>query len=132
MIFPVYNDNGQGIQSPYVSALNHYASDPGPRTLEEDVRLHLIGGYVVGTPWLLALARPVDRRGDPGDIVDPGRSYDTFDCWHIYLAVGRLEDLVALLPYELPYISFERRGRLIIHETGRFMKLCQRLLRPTV
>lgn len=91
----------------------------------EDVQLHLANGYVIGTPWLLALARPVNHLDVVANIVDPSCHYDSFDCWHIYFAAGEVMELVRCLPYPLPWISYERRGNLNIRKTDKLLKLCQ-------
>ena len=59
-------------------------------------------GREVSTKWTHEQIVDLDEREVGIDTV--------FDCWHIHLAVGDLRQMLRLLPYKLPFISFQRRG----------------------
>jgi hypothetical protein len=69
-------------------------------------------GAVVNTPSYFAMGKAVD--------------YDGKHAWYIDTAVGRLSELIRLLPFPLPYIAFHREkvrnGKLHIYETQRFLR----------
>lgn len=87
-------------------------------------------GYVISTPWLFVMGRPVDSNDAQYRIVDPSCIYEEFDCWHVYLAAGRIQDLARCLPFPLQWVSFERQNELHVLPLGRFMRLC-RSTRPS-
>jgi len=71
-------------------------------------------GYVFHGPSFFALARPVMLANERA-------------AWHVDVAVGRLETLLGMVPFDLPFISFHRDadGPLRIYETERLRKLAQ-------
>lgn len=105
-----------------------YSTEHCVRTLEEDFRLHTANptGCVIKLPDLIALARPVDKDADPELIVDPKYWFSPSirNCWHIYLLVGNILHARQLLPFELEWMSFERKNRLKIVPFQRFFSLC--------
>jgi hypothetical protein len=102
------------VTHPWEEAVRHYAA-AGHTPLWGLLELHLRCGYVLNTPTCFALARPVCRAWGDSIISDP-RVWDTggkADCWHITFFAGDMEEGFAHLPFDLPFISFERGdGRL--------------------
>jgi hypothetical protein len=112
-----------------------YRKEFCPRTLLEDFNLHLENphGCAIKLPGVVALARPVDRNGYPTDIIDPSLHFCSlrWDCWHIYLLVGDAAAAWKYLPFELDWMSYERRNVLRIAPFCRMKSLLCHDLRPT-
>lgn len=60
------------------------------------------------------MARPVCSTADESLILDPWHSFaqDEQDAWLIWLAAGELVPFLALFPYPLPLIGWQKRNRL--------------------
>ena len=99
-------------------AAKRYYSQPGMMPLESYLELYLRYGYVLSTPAMFVMARPVCRAWSPEDILDffqpafpPGA-----DTWHVEFASGDLGRMFGYFPFPLRWISFERGdGRLRFH-----------------
>jgi hypothetical protein len=76
------------------------------------------GGEVHVTPEVFVLARPVCRAWPEEWLCDPQRvaTREVADCWHVWLLAGDAGAAVRYLPYELPFMSWHRRGKLRVHE----------------
>lgn len=98
--------------TPYRLAAEVYDHEPCARSFSEDIVAHLEGGYVVNTPEVFMLFRPVAKCGDPAHIVNPWMRFPFPDCWHVYLAAGDPVAMLQYFPFELPWVSFERKNRL--------------------
>lgn len=98
--------------TPYQQARAVYESEPCARTMAEDMVAHFERGYVVNTPEVFLMFRPVSRDGNPDEIVNPWRFFPHPDCWHVYLAAGDASQFHRHFPYDLPWVSFERKNRL--------------------
>ena len=72
-------------------------------------RLYTMYGYTATGPDYIAFIRPC-REARPDDFVEDGH-----DAWFIELVVGngRMEQLIKMLPYDLPRIGWKRglKGR---------------------
>lgn len=106
--------------TPFALARSVYESEPCARTFEEDFAAHLENGYVYNSPALFAMFRPVCTHWPDKWIIDPWEElhpaeYGIADCWHVYLAAGAIAELANLIPYPLPWVSFERKNRLRLH-----------------
>ena len=119
--------------TPYEQAQAIYAREPCYRTFAEDLELHLRHGWVFSTPQVFAMGRPVTTYGTERQIIDPAHSYedlsmanmgDLIDCWHIHVLAGSLARALPLLPYELPFMSFQRRNVLKIWPLASIRRLC--------
>jgi hypothetical protein len=102
-----------------------YADEESPRALAVDILLHIANpqGWVVSRPDLLILARPVRKDAKPEEILDAGWEFHEADCWHIYLVVGNASTAFQYLPFDLPWISFERKNKLRFYELTRVRSL---------
>ena len=93
-----------------------------PTSLEHDLADYLKMGYVIRTPEVLVLGKPVDLTST----VEPHEQWMGVrnpDAWYIKLLVGSLKALMAIVPFALPRVCFERwvRGskRLRIYNYSR-------------
>jgi hypothetical protein len=93
--------------TPFEQAVAVYSREPCARTFDEDLRLHLRNGYVVSTPDFFVMARPVRRIIIEG-ICNPAIRFEKPDCWHVYLLAGSIQKALTALPYDLPWMSWER------------------------
>ena len=82
------------------------------RPFEEDLRLHLLNGYVFSTPTMFLMGRPVSSDASPRLIVDPAVVFDKPDAWLVYLLAGSLREALEFIPYQLPKICLERSNVL--------------------
>ena len=107
---PIISEN----TSPAERAAAVYSREPCARSFREDLEAHLIHGFVVATPDAFAMARPVPRAADPDDIVDPTVNWPREECdaWLIYLLAGDLAVTLRWLPFDLPFIGWEKRNKL--------------------
>jgi hypothetical protein len=58
--------------TPIEQAAAVYEREHCPRTLREDLELHLLNGYVFSTPTCFLMGRPVVREGCPVHAVSAG------------------------------------------------------------
>jgi hypothetical protein len=115
--------------SPYLLAAEVYEREPCARTFAEDIIAHLEGGYVVNSPTVFLMFRPVARAGEEEEIVNPWRCFPAPDCWHVYLASGDSSEFASHFPFPLPWVSFERKNRLRFHRFRHFKGLLSRASR---
>lgn len=117
----------------YELAQRLYREEPQARTLEEDIRRHLVNpdGYVLKTKEVLAMGRPVPLLADIRDILNPYIWFPPKDCncWHIYLVAGNISRAWDFLPYPLEWMSFERSNRLRFYRTERIKSRSNKSLR---
>lgn len=95
-----------------------YRQQPQPRTFAEDLAAHRATGYVLEAPGTLLLGREVPSQADEDELSDPWRGWPATECdaWFVWLAVGRLPDVIALIPHRQKWVAFARRGRIRWHE----------------
>lgn len=75
-----------------------------------ELEAHLLHGYVYSAPDYFAMARPVSRSINVGDL-EAVHPREECDAWFIWLAVGDLQKLLKLLPFDLPWVGWHRQGR---------------------
>lgn len=92
-----------------------YQREPCARTFKEDLEAHLLHGWVVSTPTAFAMGRIVDCKAELADLVNPWVTFELGDTWLIYLTAGNLREALGLLPFDLPYIAWEKRNVLRIY-----------------
>jgi hypothetical protein len=114
--------------TPFEQAAQVYHMEPCARTFRYDLELHLLNGYVYSTPDYFVMGRPVQRCAPRDAIVDPAINHAAPDCWHVYLAAGDMPKALTMVPYPLPWMSFERGNRLRFWKMSRIsrriIKLC--------
>lgn len=105
--------------TPYEKAAAEHARQAGPRSFTEDVEAHMLNGFVFSTPTFFIMGRGVNRMGEPALIVNPWHAFPRsgWDCWHVYLMAGDVGAAWAILPWPLPWLSWER-------QRGQELELC--------
>lgn len=105
----------------WLRAKRVFESEPSQYTFEEALKVHLMLDhcYVFKTNAMIAFGRPVDKHASRQSIIDPFFSFarGDIDAWFIYLFVGKMIDLLRVVPYPLPHIIFERKNDLRYYET---------------
>lgn len=87
--------------------------DP-PYTWEDVLKAHLAQGYCVSSPDYFICARPVCSTAHYRAIIDPFHEFEPerWDAWFVWIAAGSaLPSLWTVLPHDLPWVMFYRRGR---------------------
>ena len=136
---------------PYLRAHAWHEAGGWHWTFEQVIAAHAHngGGQVHITPEVFVLARPVCRAwpeewicdpqrvavradgdgmaggGDGGDGIagaDDGAGRIA-DCWHVWLLAGDAQAALRYLPYELPFMSWHRRGKLRVHALADVLRL---------
>lgn len=116
------------IINPIAKARAVYDREACARSFEEDLEAHLLHGWVISTPDMFIMGRPVLKTA-PAHILDPWWPFgDEADCWHVWLAAGDLRAMWAHLPFPLPWISFERDNALRFY---KFESLRKKIVSPT-
>lgn len=98
--------------TPFQIARALHRSDPDNDPWEEVLSAHLIAGYVISTPDVFLLFRPVDSRANPLEYDCAWVTYSTPDQWHIYLAAGKLSQFEQWIPPIYDRISAVRKNSL--------------------
>lgn len=114
-----------------------YALHPRERTFAEYVGWHLAYGFVLSRPDVFVMGRPIVRReGESGVKWMANRDGDVAgrcDTWFVHAASGNIQRAWELIPWNLPWIAWERtldRTReLRFYDAGRVRRL---LMRPTL
>lgn len=98
--------------TPYETAKASY-TDPEETSLAEDLVAHLQCGYVVSTPEIFILLRPVDSKADYDTRTNMWHRFDESVCdtWYIWMMAGSVAAVAKSLPFQLPFIEFARRGK---------------------
>jgi hypothetical protein len=114
--------------TPVEQAAAVYEREDCARTFKEDLEYHLLNGWVINTPTLFIMARPVERYGPPSLIVDPSHVFENPDCWHIYLQAGNVNEVWKFDVHQFPWVSFERRNRLRFYRSKEIHDRTARLI----
>jgi hypothetical protein len=79
--------------------------------------LHLMFGYVYASPDYFVMGRPVPKTVSYEDMLDITKTYTLSECdaWCIYFLSGDIKKVWEILPFDLPYIVFERKGSTKIY-----------------
>lgn len=105
--------SGHGRMSPAFRAAWEYRRLPGDFTFDEAVEAHFVCGYVVATPEIFILARPVERAGAEADILNPTFQFGNPDAWFIYLMAGRVDYCWQYYPVPYQWAGWQRRGKAL-------------------
>lgn len=96
----------------------HLAGRHGAGNPYNQREAHLERGFFYSDPLKMAMARPISSKWSEKSILDPWDDSLSeldltlpLDCWYVWVAIGDLRELLALLPYPLPFIAFHRYGR---------------------
>jgi len=93
---------------PILQAIKLRHEDGGDFVAE--LRAHLLHGYVISTDRIFLMGRPCPRGADMTDL---SRSWPVAECdaWFVWVGVGDMHELVAAMPFPLPWVGFYRQGR---------------------
>jgi len=77
---------------------------------------HLTHGYVISGPGILCMGKPVPLSAPLEQMQNPYHTFDRGQCnaWWLHWIEGDMRSLVRLFPFELPFVAYERRCRLVI------------------
>jgi hypothetical protein len=84
--------------TPYLAAAAVYEREPCARSFEHDLFLHLMHGYVISTPEVFAMVRPVRSSWGLELLRTPSETDSAGDCWWVWLAAGDVRKLFDWLP----------------------------------
>lgn len=113
------------MKMPVEDAAEVYQREGCARTFREDLELHLLNGFVFSTPEFFAMGRAVVKSANPRVLVDPAHVFPAAecDCWHVYLFAGRMHRAFEIIPWELPWFSFERGNELRFYPVSSIRRL---------
>lgn len=77
---------------------------------KEELEAHLLHGFVFSTPDLFLMGRTVPRGVDVSDLWQTWPKAEC-DAWFVWVGVGDAHALLALMPFPLPWIGWQRQGR---------------------
>lgn len=110
--------------NPIDLARHVYQSEPCARSFEQDLTWHLENGFVFSRPDFFVMGRPVVSSAPRMFIVGQHRFPSSVcDCWHVYLMAGNVAKAWSMLPWELPWVSFERENVLRFHRLASIRRL---------
>ena len=118
--------------SPYERLIGLYAAHPTVHPFEWYWDWHCRHAFACATPEFAMAFRPVCRESEPGQVSDPTCLFppDKCDAWFVFCGAGHLRRAWRAMPWELPWIGYERLQGDILelqwHPTG----LLRRLLPP--
>ncbi|EIP99340.1 hypothetical protein OpiT1DRAFT_03854 [Opitutaceae bacterium TAV1] len=115
--------------SPFRQASLVYEREPCARPFVADLSFHHANGYVFSTPEFFVMGRAVPRYAPRSQIVGLNVFWSTAacDCWHVYLMAGDMRAALAMFPYPLPWVSFERSNRLRFYPFDRLNHLISKM-----
>lgn len=105
-------------RSPIDQLIDYYNKDPGIRTFPQDLYLHLRHGYVISTPGLFVMGRPILVDYTHEQLCDISLIPEHPDCWLVWAAAGaHPRDILRQMPYYLPYVGWQRRNKFRFYLT---------------
>ena len=95
-------------------------------TFDMEVRCWMHYGYVVSTPTLFVMAKPVDLADSSAAIWDPAFYHAEPNAWLVHTLVGDMEEAWHHIPFVLDYVVYHRpkNGKTLVLNSYR---LWQRL-----
>ena len=107
-------------RAPIESAAEVYEREACARPFKQDLALHLLNGYVISTPDLFLMGRPVKHDAPREQILDPAFIFNEPDAWLVWLGAARdrggIRGFFKHEPYPLPFIGWERDNVLRFHK----------------
>lgn len=103
--------------TPFDTVVQLYKDHPQEEPFEYYLLWHMRNGFVFSTPDFFIMGRPVSRLAfDPNKLEFFPR--ETCDAWFIHVMAGDMAKAWSILPWELPYLLWERleRGKLVCRE----------------
>lgn len=104
------------MKTPFEEAQAVYLREESNKSFLYDLTMHLENetAYVLKTPTMFCLARPVDRYADEETILDP-RFYfprERWNAWFLALYAGDVSEVLQQVPVALPWFGWQKRNRL--------------------
>jgi hypothetical protein len=96
------------MQTPYEQAAALY---PDNEDFQADLLPHLVSGYVISSPTLFAMFRPVDSTAAPEILANPWCTFAKPDAWFIWMVAGDVNEIYKRMPYPLPLLGASRFGQ---------------------
>lgn len=115
--------------SPYAQTAEDWAIRLREKPLRWYEEEHKLKGFVFCTPDFYIMGRPVKRDAPPEQILDVTHQFfpPACDCWYVFLMCGDVRKAWSILPYELPWLCWQRDNdpsdELRFYETRRMMRL---------
>ncbi len=96
--------------TPYERIARRYDEDEPPGAFDCLVEWHLMHGFVFSRPDYFVMGRPVCSDASAELICEPTFHFASArcDCWYIHAMAGNLSNVWAVLPWELPWIAWQR------------------------
>lgn len=120
---------GSDIEYPVLAMQRWYEehSDEVARPLLEDMQTYLVNGFVLSTPYLFIMARPVKHDASYTDIINP---YYTFrqedrDCWHVSAAAGDISRIWEYYPVDYEWAHWVNKGRVYVQKMDRARRVIE-------
>lgn len=109
---------------PLLEAISVYGKEACSRTFNEDISWFLEHGFVFSRPDFFVMGKPIIRGADSSQVTGLYKfpSSDC-DCWHIYLMAGNIAPMFSIMPWPLPWVSFERGNELRYYQTESIHRL---------
>lgn len=109
-----------------MQAAGVYRAEPCARPLWMDLEAHLVHGVVISVPRVFVMGRRVRHDWTDEQLLDPWLTDDERgDCWHVWLASGPAREVVEAAPARLPWVSWERAGKVFRVRTERVERALQ-------
>jgi hypothetical protein len=114
-------------KTPLDLAQRIYETEWCARTFPQDLCLHLRHGWVLSSPSFFMMGRPVLHTAPESLILDPTHRFDNADAWLVWVAAGsHPRELIRHMPFQLPYLGWQKRNRLRWYATRAFQGREQR------
>lgn len=99
------------MNTPLLRAAEVYEKEVCKNSFDLDVALYLKFGYVIATPQVFLMGRPVEKGASYQQLMDLTHQFESPDCWWIFLAAGNLKEFFRYEPFPLPYFGWERSNK---------------------
>ena len=115
--------------TPYAQTVADWQARPRPYSLRHYEDVHKRQGFLFSTPEFYVMGRPVRKYAPMEQILDVEHVFatGTCDCWYVFLMAGDTRKAWSILPYELPWMCWQRDNdpldELRFYETRRLMRL---------
>jgi hypothetical protein len=123
--------------SPIDLIREEYRLHPREESFQVYLDWHIENGFVFSTPQFFIMGRAANRESLERNSEVWSCPRELQDCWYVFAASGNLSKAWDILPYELPYIAFERMEedgslRLTVVKTERMKRLSHAIPQPSV
>ena len=102
--------------TPYQEAQAVYLREESTTTFLSELALHLENptAWVLKTPTMFCLARPVASRGLESEILNARIVYprESWDAWFLAVYAGDVSEVLRQVPFQLPSYGWQKRNRL--------------------